>query len=77
MKSQKSAFLNYEANSWFERNKDALLNYKIENDKIISLLKSYKQKPNNILEIGCSAEYRLNGLKKVFPILTFLELSLQ
>ena len=64
---QKSAFLNYGANSWFERNKSSVFNYKIENHKIISLLKFYKQNPDNILKFGCIDGYRLNGLKNVFP----------
>ena len=67
MELQKSAFLNYEWNSWFDRNRRALLNYKIEDDKIISLLKSYKQNTDNILEIGCRAGYKLNDFKNVFP----------
>ena len=68
MESQKSAFLNYEANSWFDINKGALVNYKTENDEIISLLKFYKKKPNNILEIECSAGYRLTVFEKVIQM---------
>jgi ubiquinone/menaquinone biosynthesis C-methylase UbiE len=64
---QKNAFLEYEANAWFSRNKAVLSNYKKEDDKVISLLQSYSVKPANVLEVGCSAGYRLDGIKNVFP----------
>ena len=65
--SQKKAFLEYEADLWFERNKKVVENYKIEDDFVITLLKKYDISPEKILEIGCSAGYRLNGLKKLYP----------
>ena len=65
--SQKDAFLQYEADAWFQRNINYIKNYRAENDKIISCLQYYSIKPTSLLEIGCSAGYRLNGLKKVFP----------
>ncbi|WP_175546009.1 hypothetical protein [Flavisolibacter ginsengisoli] len=65
---QKSAFLEYEANQWFKRNFEALKNYREKDDKIICLLKDYKIEPVRILEIGCSAGHRLNGLKKTYPL---------
>lgn len=63
---QKEAFLQYEANSWFERNKAALQRYEAKNDRIISLLKEYKIAPQSVLEIGSSAGYRLNGIRQAF-----------
>lgn len=64
---QKEAFQNFEANAWFNRNKKALLEYTTENDKIISLIRSYKIEPTSVLEIGCSGGWRLNGIKSIFP----------
>lgn len=65
-KKQKEAFLSYEANAWFERNKQILLNYSKDKDRVISLIKDYNLNPGNVLEVGCSAGYRLDGIKKVF-----------
>jgi len=64
--NQKQAFLQYEANKWFERNFKAIKSYDSNNDKIISLLKSYRIQPRNVLEVGCSGGYRLNGIKQSF-----------
>ncbi|SDJ32982.1 Methyltransferase domain-containing protein [Pedobacter sp. ok626] len=61
---QKEAFLAYEANAWFERNKVVIDNYHPEKDRVISLITEYGLKPEKVLEIGCSAGYRLNGLKE-------------
>ena len=66
-KQQKEAFLSYEADSWFERNKAVLLNYSVEKDRVVSLIKKYNLNPEAILEIGCSGGYRLNGLKSIYP----------
>ena len=63
---QKSAFLSYEANAWFSRNKSKLGNYNPEEDRIITLLKNYKINPQSVLEIGSSAGYRLNAIKNYF-----------
>jgi ubiquinone/menaquinone biosynthesis C-methylase UbiE len=64
--SQKKAFISYEADNWFKRNFEALKKYDAKEDKIISLLKSYNIAPKNVLEIGCSAGYRLDGMRKTF-----------
>lgn len=64
--SQKTAFISYEADNWFKRNFEALKNYDANEDRIISLLKGYNLNPKNVLEIGCSAGYRLDGIKKSF-----------
>lgn len=65
-KKQKDAFLSYEANAWFDRNKKLLLSYSTKSDHVISLIKDYQLKPDSVLEIGCSAGYRLNGIKNEF-----------
>lgn len=62
---QKNAFLSYEADAWFERNKEVLLNYSSDKDGVVNLIKEYGLKPKFLLEIGCSAGYRLNGIKKI------------
>jgi ubiquinone/menaquinone biosynthesis C-methylase UbiE len=63
---QKEAFVTYEADAWFERNKDAWLSYSPEKDNVVSLLKEYNLAPDSLLEIGCSAGYRLAGVKEIF-----------
>lgn len=66
IKQQKSAFLSYEANAWFRRNKEKLDNYDFQEDRILTLLNSYKIKPEKVLEVGSSAGYRLNAIRKQF-----------
>lgn len=63
---QTNAFWDYEADAWFDRNKEYMLNYSSDKDQVINLLKKYNLKPKSLLEIGCSAGYRLNGIKKIF-----------
>lgn len=67
MKSQKAAFLNYEADEYFARNQGILTSYSVEKDPVIKLLQDYQYVPKRILEIGCNAGYRLNGIKTLFP----------
>jgi SAM-dependent methyltransferase len=67
VKSQKNAFLEYEANSYFARNQAILATYTTEKDPIVNTLKDYKYQPKRVLEIGCNAGYRLNGIKTLFP----------
>lgn len=64
---QKKAFQEYEADQWFQRNKPYLDNYRAEDDIVISTIRNYRIKPQNILEIGSSAGYRLDGIKKLYP----------
>lgn len=64
---QKEAFLSYEADAWFERNQSYMANYSEERDRVLSLIAEYNLNPKRVLEIGCSAGYRLNGLKKIVP----------
>ena len=61
--SQKSTFLRYEADEWFNRNKKVILNYQPANDYVLNLIDNYNIKFGSILEIGCSAGYRLNEIK--------------
>ncbi len=63
MNSQKEAFIKYEANSWFERNKTVVDKFNENDDYIIKLLDSYKIQPQKFLEIVSSAGYRLNAIK--------------
>jgi len=67
MNNQKEAFLNYEADSWFDRNKCVIDRFSIDNDLIINILDQYDIYPQKILEIGSSAGYRLNGIKEKYP----------
>jgi ubiquinone/menaquinone biosynthesis C-methylase UbiE len=73
-KTQKQAFLTYEADAWFERNKEYLSHFDNKTDSVISLLSSYGLTGGKVLEIGCSAGYRLEGIRtelraqKVFGI---------
>lgn len=64
--SQKEAFLNFEANEWFNRNKEMLKNYDGSNDLVVDLLEKYNVNFNNVLEIGCSFGHRLNHLKEKY-----------
>lgn len=62
----KHTFLKYEADEWFNRNKSAIINYDLSSDKVLNLISDYKIKFDSILEIGCSAGYRLNAIKCKF-----------
>ncbi len=62
---QKEAFIQYEADAWFERNKAYMAKYNPEEDKVVGLIQKYKLNPSTVLEIGCSAGYRLNGINKL------------
>ncbi len=63
---QKQAFLEYEANQWFARNKSVLSNYSPEKDQAYTLIKNYSISPTSVLEVGCSSGYRLNWIKNNF-----------
>jgi len=64
---QKNAFIAYEADAWFQRNAGIITNYKAEEDHLLAMLSRHGANPVRILEIGCSAGYRLQGLKDIFP----------
>jgi ubiquinone/menaquinone biosynthesis C-methylase UbiE len=67
MNAQKEAFLKYEADNYFNRNQAILSSYSPEKDPVITMLREYQSTPKRVLEIGCNAGYRLNGIKTVFP----------
>lgn len=64
MKTQKDAFLEFEADNYFFRNKD--VKYELANDPIVKVLKEYRAQPKNVLEIGCSTGYRLHAITSLF-----------
>lgn len=63
---QKNAFLNYEADAWFQRNLDVLKGYSRDKDYVIKLLKDYNLEPKSVLEVGCSFGYRLEAIRNLF-----------
>jgi ubiquinone/menaquinone biosynthesis C-methylase UbiE len=65
--TQKDAFLESEANDYFARNQAILKNYSTEKDSVLKTIQDYKCVPKRVLEIGCNAGYRLNGLKIIYP----------
>ena len=66
MKSeQKEAFVSYEADMWFERNLNHFEKYDYTDDRVIKLIQDYNLPAKRVLEIGCSAGYRLNALSKI------------
>ncbi|MBT1690101.1 class I SAM-dependent methyltransferase [Dawidia soli] len=62
-KSQKEAFLQYEADNYFNRNKSVA--YVPEDDVVIKLLKEYNYTPKSTLEIGCNTGYRLEAIRNL------------
>ena len=64
---QKQVFLDKESDSWFERNLSFIESFDGNHDAICALIDRYSLKPKRILEIGCSAGYRLAYLKTRFP----------
>lgn len=76
-KNQKDAFLKYEADNYFTRNKN--VKYDGEHDVVIKVLKEYNQQPKRALEIGCSTGYRLDAISKLLqcPDVTGIEPSQQ
>lgn len=64
--NHKESWLAFEADGWFERNKLIIENYCASEDKVLSLIHDYKLDPSRVLEIGCSAGYRLNEINKKY-----------
>jgi ubiquinone/menaquinone biosynthesis C-methylase UbiE len=64
IKTQKDAFLKYEADSYFLRNKH--VKYFPEDDVVIKVLREYDCRPKEVLEIGCSTGYRLHAISSLF-----------
>lgn len=67
MDNQKKAFIEFESDNYFSRNQAILTTYNPDNDSVIKILKDYNYQPKSVLEIGCNAGYRLDGIKKNFP----------
>jgi ubiquinone/menaquinone biosynthesis C-methylase UbiE len=63
-KTQKEAFLHYEADNYFNRNRG--VSYVPEKDVVIKLLKEYNYTPQRVLEIGCNTGYRLEAIRDQF-----------
>jgi ubiquinone/menaquinone biosynthesis C-methylase UbiE len=63
-KTQKEAFLHYEADNYFNRNRG--VSYVPEKDVVINLLKEYNYAPQRVLEIGCNTGYRLEAIRDQF-----------
>ena len=64
-KCQENIFLNKEGDKWFERNlidSEVNLGERIANDNIITCFEYLDIIPKNVLEIGCSSGWRLEGL---------------
>lgn len=66
---QDNIFKISEADNWFLRNKDSIINKNIENDYPYCFIKNLKSKNkiNSVLELGASNGYRLNALRKILP----------
>src|SRR5688572_103269 len=62
---QKDAFLQYEGDNYFKRNKD--VRYEAEKDPVVNVLQSYDVKLKNVLEIGSSIGHRLNTVVQMYP----------
>jgi ubiquinone/menaquinone biosynthesis C-methylase UbiE len=65
--NQKDAFVNYEADAWFDRNQQMAENYIGSADHVLKVLQNYSIDPSTVLEIGCSSGYRLNAIKQLYP----------
>jgi ubiquinone/menaquinone biosynthesis C-methylase UbiE len=63
-KNQKEAFLKYEADNYFQRNKE--VKYDGNSDIVIKVLQEYNATPKSVLEIGCNSGYRLNAISQHF-----------
>lgn len=69
MANQENIFLNGEGDKWFERNlidSGISLEERIANDKIMACFEYLDIIPKNVLEIGCSNGWRLEGLRKKY-----------
>ena len=64
IKTQKEAFVAYEADNWHLRNKD--VGYVSENDVVMKVLREYSASPTSVLEVGCSTGYRLHAISSTF-----------
>lgn len=64
---QKEAFVKYEADSWFDRNRATLLDFDVAKDPVLRVVRDYEIIPGSCLELGASVGHRLNALRTSFP----------
>lgn len=62
---QKKAFVEFEADKWFDRNIDAINNFNSSNDIVCQVVREYSLVPSKVLEIGSSSGHRLNALSEM------------
>lgn len=64
---QKTAFLEGEGNSWYDRNVDVLQTdmRDAHTDEVAAALIALKRRPRRILEVGCSNGWRLDALRRL------------
>lgn len=64
---QDKIFEQTEADNWFLRNKESILNYKIDEDRIVNLIRKMANKDEikSVLDLGSSNGFRLNFLKSI------------
>jgi ubiquinone/menaquinone biosynthesis C-methylase UbiE len=68
-KYQEDIFLNEEGDKWFERNLENTkvgLDERISHDRVIPCFELLNIIPQNVLEIGCSDGWRLEGLRRKY-----------
>jgi ubiquinone/menaquinone biosynthesis C-methylase UbiE len=68
-KYQEDIFLNEEGDKWFERNLESSevdLKKRISHDKVIVCFEFLNLIPQNVLEVGCSDGWRLEGLRRKY-----------
>lgn len=68
-KRQEDIFLNQEGDKWFERNFENIkvgLKERISRDRVILSFELLNIIPSNVLEVGCSDGWRLEGLRRKY-----------
>jgi SAM-dependent methyltransferase len=63
----KESLLEFEGNDWYTRKENFIQSFSGNDDPICKAIQEYNIAGKNILEIGCSAGYRLDFLKKLYP----------
>ena len=69
--NQKEAFLEFEADEWFQRNKSFIESFDGSKDSVSRAIANYAIPLNKVLEVGCSAGHRLNYLQRHYPQASF------
>lgn len=62
MAEQDRVFAQGEGNAWWQRNKEALLEWDPQADRCLQLLEQFGVEPRSVLEIGAANGYRLHYL---------------